>query len=362
MVVRERDHGHLGAQRLQVRIQAVQAVAAAVVVQRDNFGRRVGDERARFDIGIRVRQILVLVDVVAHVAPEVEVVHLGEHVVHVEVAKAPVGARHHGVVDAVGHRGVDGAERANRRGVRHVLVSCGEAVVHRGAGGRGAVVDIQLDSPVAGAVGRVRARGHRAGARSRRANPPADGDLDSVIGGVAVHVAGVGRVCRSLGGLVARGLEARPQDDLSGQRIAGGDARRKARRIADEGVARAPRPVGRHRQPVGGVDARRLAQHAAVAAPLVARAGPGSGNAGAVHRIDGLQQGAPKRGSIAHQRQQAQRQGGAAHHGPVKHSRAGASGGVRTAAQRQGTTKPRSAILFCGLFHAAGPTAKPHAP
>ena len=74
----------------QIGFRLVQGMPAAVVVQRQHLVRRI-------DIaGITVLAVAVLVDVVAQMNDQVDVVAIGNFLVNVEVAMRVVGARHDG--------------------------------------------------------------------------------------------------------------------------------------------------------------------------------------------------------------------------------------------------------------------------
>ena len=156
----------------------------------------------------------------------------------------------------------------------------------------GGVVHVQLHRPVAAAVGGVHAAGDGRGAVAVHGDPPADGDGGGAHGrDVVVLVGGVGGVGGSLGGDVVGRLEARPQHDAVGQRVAGLHARGEAGGVGDKGVARAPGAVGE----VGGdglaegggagdgaeeAQGGDVEQRGGVGAPGVAGGGGGVGRAG----------------------------------------------------------------------------------
>ena len=85
---------------LEVRVEAVVGVATAVVLKRPAFVWRIDGPADRGAVGLRV-DVPVLVDVVADVEEEVEIVPLGHPAVDVEVARRVLGAGDEREADAI---------------------------------------------------------------------------------------------------------------------------------------------------------------------------------------------------------------------------------------------------------------------
>mmetsp|Transcript_12077 Transcript_12077/g.29267 ORF Transcript_12077/g.29267 Transcript_12077/m.29267 type:complete len:237 (-) Transcript_12077:25-735(-) len=221
VVVCDADERRVCAESLHGGVVAVQAIAAAVVVEGGDLVGRIGDLSAHLHVIVGVAEILVLVNVVACVHVEIELFNLREGVVSVEHAKAPVGAGDSGIGQLrKGVLRVDGTKVADRGGVGDAHVRGLEAVVELALGHdvSGGVVGIHFDSPVAPAVSDKRARGDGFGAVSVRADEPMHGD-GVAGGGVVVGVLGVFRIAGGHRGLVVRHLEAGPEHESARERV-----------------------------------------------------------------------------------------------------------------------------------------------
>ena len=151
----------------------MQGVAEPVALQVDGLRRRLGvplaDELVR---AVAIGAVAVLVDVVAHVQHEVQVVAHGDAAVGPEITAGVVAARHEGEAQRMGGRGVVG--RGTGAADVAGLTGGGEAVPVLRIGRQ--AVDVDLHGVIRRGVGPGPARPHHAAEVGVQRDLPHDGE------------------------------------------------------------------------------------------------------------------------------------------------------------------------------------------